>query len=133
MDLIFKYLYYNKVTVEPEIWLHTIHCDNPELIDFLKEKNISLPDESYNKCFEEAIKCHHNETANYILNNYIKETLVHPYGFHYHNYSFFPNQANSFSTFLYACYYNYVQIVLYFLQNTKINALESVIPIFFYE
>ena len=43
-----------------------MHSNNPEVIHFLEDKNIEFDD----KTFSKAIKCHHNEIAHYIFNNY---------------------------------------------------------------
>ena len=60
---IFQYLKNNHVQMTPSLWIYAIHSKNAELINILEESCIDPPDKSYLKCFEESIKCHHNEIA----------------------------------------------------------------------
>lgn len=66
---IFKYLFKNGVTLTSSLWGYAIHSNNPETIHLLEENDIKA--ESYSQIFNEAIKCHHIEVANYIMNNYL--------------------------------------------------------------
>ena len=66
---IFKYLQMNNVKLTSSLWLYTIHSNNPELIHLLEENHIKPIDTTYKECTLEAIKCHHNEIANYLFNN----------------------------------------------------------------
>ena len=129
---IFKYLYLNGVELIQSIWIYAIHSDNPEMIHLLIEMNIIKPDdESYQKCLKESIKCHHNDIANYIINNLIDQDNyqlgenyndnIVAYGFKYHNYSFFPNDFNHKFIFFYSCQYDYLKIVRILLQTKQIN------------
>ena len=67
---IFRYLHMNSVELTSSIWLYVIHGSNPQMIHFLEENHIE-PYESFETCFIEAIKCHHNEIAQYLLDNFI--------------------------------------------------------------
>ena len=125
---IFKYLYFNKANIGPNLWLYSIHGNNPELISFLENNKIIPNDETYQKCLEESIKCHHIDMSNYIIENFIKEenlnkfnANIYSYVFHYHNYLYLPTDPNYNFIFFYACQYNYVNIVDYFLQNKLID------------
>lgn len=129
---IFKYLYLNGVELIQSIWIYAIHSDNPEMIHLFIEMNIIKPDdESYQKCLKESIKCHHNDIANYIINNLIDQDNyqlgenyndnIVAYGFKYHNYSFFPNDFNHKFIFFYSCQYDYLKIVRILLQTKQIN------------
>ena len=66
---IFKYLFMNDVSFGPTIWLYAVHSDNPEIIHILEENGIKNP--SFVKCYKEAIKCYHNDVANYIKTNHM--------------------------------------------------------------
>ena len=70
---IFKYLFMNGVELTPSLWIYAIHSQNEELIHLLEEKNVQPKFKSFEKCLEEAIKCHHNNVANYIQNNYFQD------------------------------------------------------------
>ena len=62
---IFQYLACDDARLTPSIWIYAIHSRCKEIIHFLEEKQIQP--ESYEKCFVEAIKCHHNELALYFM------------------------------------------------------------------
>lgn len=62
---IIKYLITNKSQIPTDIWLYSIHGRNYEIIHLLEEYDTSP---NFFKCFEMAIKCHHNEIAEYLLN-----------------------------------------------------------------
>lgn len=51
------------------LWIYPIHGQNAEIINILEENQIEPPSNSYELCFEEAIKCDHNEFAEYIMDN----------------------------------------------------------------
>ncbi|KAK8864086.1 hypothetical protein M9Y10_011782 [Tritrichomonas musculus] len=55
----------------PSLWLFAIHSNNAELIYFLEENKVYPQYNSFEACFKEAIKCHHNEIANYIKENFL--------------------------------------------------------------
>ena len=133
---IFKYLYKNGAELKPNIWLYGIHSDNPEMIHLLLENGIKPPNESYERCIKESIKCHHNDITNYIQSNLINEDIpniddidytknykknIYSYCFHYYNFSYFPEKINNKIIFYYACQYDYFEIVEYFLNTFKIN------------
>ncbi|KAK8870628.1 hypothetical protein M9Y10_008515 [Tritrichomonas musculus] len=114
---IFRFLKYNQVNVEPSIWQYAIHSNNPELIHYLEEIEISPKDESYEECLFESIKCHHNDFAYYFLNNKVdqsstscNETIISSC-FRYFNYLFFQSDFNDNSMFYYLCQYGYVILI----------------------
>ena len=65
---IFKYLVDQDIDLTPSIWIYAIHSQNKKIIDLLKQKNIQP--ESYDKCFIESLKYHHNELALYFKKIY---------------------------------------------------------------
>ena len=67
---IFKYLMLNGFEINERLWLYSIHGRNTEIIHLLEEEVLKI--ENYNILFDEAIKCHHNEIADYIENNYFQ-------------------------------------------------------------
>ena len=131
---ILKYLFLNNVSISPSLWFYAIHSNNPEIIHFLEEQEIKPEDETYEKCLEESIKCHHNEIADYFLYNFINEedkcnfnNNVYSYGFHYRNFLYFPKDQNNRFSFYYACRYNYINIVENFLKNKNFDINEKII------
>lgn len=130
---IFKYLYFNQKEKDPSLWIYAIHSANPEILGFLENNKLEPKDPTYKECLKESIKCHHNEVANYILKNFINEEdennfneNVYSYGFHYHNYSFFPSNANNKLIFYYACQYDYYNIAEYYLSSKKVDVNEII-------
>ncbi|KAK8849939.1 hypothetical protein M9Y10_018530 [Tritrichomonas musculus] len=131
---ILNYLFLKNVSFSPSLWLYGIHSNNPELIGFLEEKCIKPKDETYEECLKESIKCHHNEIADYFLNNYIKEidqdnfdNNIYSYGFHYRNFLYFPKNQNYKFMFYYACQYDYFNIVKNFLNNKNFDINDEII------
>ena len=136
---IFRYLYKNGVELKSSLWLYAIHSDNPEMIRLLEENNVHPPNNSYETCIKEAIKCHHNDIVNYIQSNFIVEDKknidfenyynenIHSYCFHYFNFVFFPQDITNKINFFYACKYDYFEIVKYFLKTMSIDIKSKII------
>ena len=127
---IFKYLQINKVELTESLWIYAIHSQNTEIISILEDKKIK-PDD-FKKCYKEAIKCHFNDMANYIQENYLQDQeeedgdsispLVY---FKYHNFEFIkPEQINK-SIFTKLCKYDYPLFVdvLMKTEDIDINAI----------
>ena len=126
---IFQYLQFSNVEMKSSLWIYAIHGNNNELIHLLERSGI-LPDENLSrKCFIEAIKCHHNDIANYIQNNFLQiqkensnETAF--YGLKYYNLEFFSNDSISENLFCYFCKYDYYLFAEYIIRDTFINLNE---------
>ena len=71
---IFRYLIMNKIELKPSLFLYAIHSNNAEIIHLLEENHIKPY--SYLDCYNEAIKCHHNDIANYIKDMYLNDTSI---------------------------------------------------------
>ena len=100
---IFKYLQMNNVELTPSLWLYAIHGSNAEIIHFLIENHIEPKDNSYWECFEEAIKCHHNEIADFLRENILSEKDISNFDskffnliFEYQNMHFLQNDHNEY-------------------------------------
>ena len=151
---IFKFLF-SQVIKEPNYiqscWLYAIHCPNETIIELLVNNKRKQPPPDFNSIIknpkpfnydkidpyeivlEEAIKCHHNEVANFFDNKFINKKIknlsiegnfdknIYAYGFLYCNYAFFPSDVNYKYFFYYACKYNYIMIVEFLLKNKSIN------------
>ena len=114
----------NKIELESSIWNLSIHGQNSDLIHLLEEvQNQSLND-SCEQYFYESIKCHHNEIANYIQNNFLSDfdnfdmsRIIESY-----NFEFFPYEmSNDFDTIFCLCNYDHFNIVQFLLKNIDFN------------
>ena len=124
---IFQYLRMNGVELNPSLWLYAIHSRNAELIHLLESCQVSPPNENYEKCLYESIKCHHNEIAYYIENNLITEdndetrkseefisTILKN-----HNYAYLNLNFEDSYTFFYLWNYGYHTLVNLFIETRK--------------
>ena len=87
---------------------------------------------SYKSCLKMAIKCHHNEIANYIIDNLLEieqkkkkkiafEKEFASYCFLYSNFFFYPTSLDDNYTFLYLCKYHYPYFVRLYLKEKNID------------
>ena len=113
---IFNYLRMNNVQLTPSLWLYSIHSRNPDLIHLLESEKVPQPDNKYESCVIESIKCHHNEIAEYFLNQTeINNELFISSILQFHNYEFLSDDlGNDDDYFFYLCFYHY---------NTLVNLL----------
>ena len=125
---IFNYLRHNKVDIKPSLWIYAIHGGNPEIIQFLEENQIQPPQNSFDVCIKESIKCHHNDIANYFINNFMLtekndnddkfDKTPTAYGIHFKNFEFIPSDlVNDNLSFFYLCKYNHLKLVQLYLKN----------------
>ncbi|KAK8890285.1 hypothetical protein M9Y10_035058 [Tritrichomonas musculus] len=127
---IFQYLVLNGAELKPELWLYAIHSRNAELIHLLENYGVKPPNGKYEKCLSESIKCHHNEIADYIENNYMIENddkiiisdEVISSIMQYHNYGYFPLDLESGDEFFYLLANDYN-----FLKNLFLKSKEKYI------
>ena len=70
---IYQYLRFNKVNIDDDLFMFAIHGQNPEIIHLFEDDEIlqKLDEDQREKMYEESIKCHHNDIA-----NYLRETLI---------------------------------------------------------
>ena len=133
---IFQYLRMNDVKLTPSLWLYAIHSNNAEIVHLLQEDKVEPEDKSYKKVLKEAINCHHNEVANYIINNLLmqeksidnndfNEKLL-SYAFHYYNFEFFPKDFNHKLVFHYLCQFDYFELVKHLINTGEININEPI-------
>ncbi|KAK8898107.1 hypothetical protein M9Y10_000376 [Tritrichomonas musculus] len=114
---VFNYLRMAGVDLTPSLWLYSVHSNQATMIHLLETLHIQPPDNSYNSCLLEAIKCHHNNIALYILNNLIveKDSLLYEKiddcCMRYSNYSCFYDESTGNDAFFYYCKCNSVNIV----------------------
>ena len=140
---IVKYLLLSQVKLTSSLWLFAIHSNSADMIHLLEENHVIPEDESYEEVLKEAIKCHHNEIAEYIQDNLLDQDVeqdnieinfdenVLSYSFHYCNFRFFPNNFSNKFVFYYACLYDYYEIVEFLLKNKRIKINEKLDEIHF--
>ncbi|KAK8834293.1 hypothetical protein M9Y10_033172 [Tritrichomonas musculus] len=173
---IFQYLRINNVKLKPSLWIYAIHSNNAELIHMLEEYRVfpvetmfptqqnyyyrHKDDENNENNFKsvweansfkttmiEAIKCHHNNIYEYIMNQTSTEqkkdflffvnriekdntdTDVLFSKFQYFNYLCFPEDISNDLLFFYACKYDYASLVKFILEKTDVDINVSVILI----
>ncbi|KAK8835963.1 hypothetical protein M9Y10_040160 [Tritrichomonas musculus] len=120
---IFNFLRLSGVELNSNLWLFAIHGDG-EIIHLLEENSIKPPDNSYEKCFIESIKCHHNEMARYFLNNYLDQNIINEDEsvlsqiIASYNYEFFPDDFSNEISFFTFCRMGNFTFAEYML-NTK--------------
>ena len=146
---IFKYLQMNNAEINSSLWYYVIHGNNAELFEFLEEKNICpcendddedtddlVKSNGYIDCLREAIKCHHNNIAFYIRNNFIIKLSFNlfKHDLKYFNYHYLVNDidnlTNIFNLPSYANY-NYPYIVYTLLNDQELAKLLQVRIIFY--
>ena len=127
---IFKYLFFNGVSLTQSLWLYAIHGDNAEIFSILKDNHIEPEDSTFEECYNEAVKCHHNHIVNYIEINFLKidSNIKSDFLIQYlENYNFLLLNEDSINpnAFFYFCCYNYFYIVNELLQigNVDVNSI----------
>ena len=132
---IFNYLRLEGVELTPSLWPLAIHGQNSEIIHFLEDNHVELKDESYKQVFHESIKCHHNDIANYFINNFLQNDEENSKDsikqcIKYHNFAFLKKEFISESSFWNLCKYDYCALVDIFLKYKAININKKEILIF---
>ena len=91
-----------------------------------------VEEKSYIGIFNESIKCHHNDIANYIINKYLQkedensyDTFVH--SLKYYNFSFMLNEHINESSFGHLCHYDYYSLVKFLYMNKDVNINRKII------
>ena len=123
---IFQYLNLSNAELTPMLWLYAIHGKNGEIIHLLEENKVEPDDKTFQECFTEAVKCHHNDIAQYIKDNLVQSNERNVFNplpdyFGYYNFTFIDaNQING-STFNYLCRYDYDILVEVLIRNGNID------------
>lgn len=121
---IFKYLKSKNIKLSPSLWLYAIHSNCTKLIGILEKNKVKPPNNSYEKCFCELIKYHHNDIAQYILINKLSNISESKYSektlkciMKYHNYQYFPDDFIRNNYIFYALFdYGYLKLVEPYLE-----------------
>lgn len=116
----------NGAELDPSIWIYAVHSDNPELIHFLEEKKNVLDETLFEKVYIESIKCHNNDVANYIKNNYlndnknVEKTSIRK-ALKYFNFAFVCENIEKESFLPHLCKYDYYPIVENMMKTQSID------------
>ena len=104
------------------------------MIHFLEENEIKPKDETYQEVYDESIKCHHNDIANYIQDNYFQsekdysnDKLIN--GLKYYNFMLIKYDIENETSFGYLCKYDYYLLVFILCKNTNIDINKKIIYI----
>ena len=116
-------MFTQKCHLSQKIWLAAIHGRNPEIIHILEEKEIKPEDSSYLECLSLAIKCHHNELVNYLLDNYVKNEDISSFimekSLKSHNFALIQPEMINSNSFYELCKRNYYILAKLVLENDK--------------
>ena len=123
---IFNFLRRRRIELTPSLWLYSIHSNNIHMFHLIEELNVAPPNDSYETCLFEAIKCHHNEIARYIENNLVNENDVSELNanivdcsFCHDNYLYLPEEFTENYLLFYYCKYDYMNFVDFHLEMRK--------------
>lgn len=113
---IFKFLNENHIELTPQLWLFAIHGNNIDLIQYLEKNNVQPPNGSFENCLKEAIKCHHIDVANYIIENLLQNNVdeknVFEMCLQFFDFAICPDSLDdTFDMFYNFCKYDYFEIV----------------------
>ena len=126
---IINYLY-NKVKLRDFFWINAIHGKNVRLIHLLEDIDIKKIISLAQSCFDESVKSHYNDIANYFYNNYlvknnyydVNETIAQ--SLKYYNFSFLENEQINEKSFGHFCHYDYFLLAKVSLsRNVNINLM----------
>ena len=132
---IFNHLRLEGVELTSSLWLLAIHGQNSEIIHFLEDNHVKIEDMSYKQVFYESIKCHHNDIANYFINNFLQNDEENSQdtinqSLKYYNFAFLNNDSISVSSFCNLCKYDYCAFVDNLMKDKDIDINQKVISIF---
>ena len=120
---IFNYLRLNKCEMKKSIYFYAIHGNNAEIFQCIEDEKfyISLLPRAIH--FIEAVKCHHNNIADFIYSNDLNtEKFSSLLGFssmfmNFMNYSYFPEDIFNEYVFYYLCKYDQTELVNFVLND----------------
>ena len=126
---IFQFLKLNKVELSPKLWFYSIHGQNPEIIHLLEENQIIPEKNSFKKCLEESIKCHHIDFTNYILNNLQNQHEKNDFlcSLKYYNFKYINIEDINILHLNDICKYDYFVFVNELLKSDKIELNRKII------
>ncbi|KAK8835347.1 hypothetical protein M9Y10_034110 [Tritrichomonas musculus] len=126
---IFQFLRINKVEINHSIFLYAVHGQNAEIIHLIEEEFTIKRLINYNEIYMEAIKCHHNDIANYVKNNYenrIKPERSAKEIFKYYNYELMAENMDFSIISYFLCKYDYLSLIQILFKTGKINLKDEI-------
>lgn len=120
----------NNIQLDQSIWIYAVHGNNIELIQFLDENKVKSNELQY--CFEESIKCFHNNITAYIQSNYLLYLTINPKdifkkSLSFHNYDYLRKDFIDSSSLFSLCKNDHPDIFKILLEKTKINVNAKVV------
>lgn len=143
---VFNFLRNKGVNITPSLWLYAIHGANSELIHIIEGSGIkpiitvfvhyNREVESFKGCIKESLKCHHNDIANYFLNNHVQDeddcsNHAITQSLRYYNFAFLKNEFINEKSFVHLCHYDYYFLVNLLLTSRDIDINSTEIKIKF--
>ena len=134
---IVKYLMNKEIKLTESMLISAIHSNNPEIIQIFEDEKLVPKDyQIIQKCIKESIICHHNEIATYIHDNFLQKennffNNIHTYSFNFYDYSQLAKCEINNAFFLYACKYNYIELVKLLLNDANIDKSYTHVIFFF--
>ena len=123
---IFQYLLTNGIKLNPSLWNYAVHGCNEEIIHILEENKIEPLYKKYEDVLIKSIEFHHNDTVNYIINNYFENkddisNILLKQGIKYHNFMIIDSKLLDKSCFYYLCESDYPDLVDILIKTTDID------------
>lgn len=123
---IFKYLISQDIELTPSLWILAIHGNDEGIIHLLEDKKV-FP-EDWKMVYIESIKCHHNQIAFYIRNNYLQDDDCYDEIIKNYNFCLIQNQSVNIESFFYDfCKYDYFYVVNDLIKKKNIDINMEVI------
>lgn len=147
---IFKYVLSKNALFDENLWQYAIHGRNLEILREIEKTGIDPPYRSFEEPANELIKCHHNELADYIINEKLNNEELNEddqnlVNFHLmknsvdsYNFEMIPQRfvvdfdKNKINYFLYTCYNDYFYIIQLLLGLEEIDVNSQTIFFFFF-
>ncbi|KAK8892783.1 hypothetical protein M9Y10_030025 [Tritrichomonas musculus] len=129
---IFNYLRLNGIELKPSIWLYAIHGRNADLIHLLESFEVPPPNDSFIHCFNESVKCYHNELSNYFLNNHINVEINRKFYSNcikFLNFEFYPEELFKIDAFYNLCACNLISFIKIVLNDERVEINQKMIGI----
>lgn len=124
---IFKYLKSNGVEIDSLLWRYAIHGNNPEIIHIIEDKNMFLMHDDIIRYIKHSIKSHHNDLANYFINNNeTNEEFIYKLGYQYYNFEFIKYENFNHIDFYYCCKYDYYHLASDIFNSIDININDQI-------